>query len=483
MFGESMKKLKIILPITFAIILIVAVCFICGIHFPNNKKDKMQSFLQNIDYSENSSLLYNPDNGFYKAEVFKLKPDGITYSSDKDFSQYNFLKYENQIYHLRLDISAFSMANNGEEDLELTEKVLNDLDSLLNNVKSAQKNAVVRFCYDEHFSGNKDKEPSLEMMIKHIKQLSSILNKYQSTITAIEAGMIGRWGEMNGSAITKDPDIVNAILDAWLDNTNNFAILTRQPQHIYDYLGIDYEDIDNYVISPSDKAYRLGIFDDSYLGSESDCGTFNHDRNKEIDWIAQQTNHLPFGGEATYQDLSDTLFHLEDGCLENMKKLHLSYLNYHYNEDVTSYWKETIYSSEYGDDSLYYGESVYDYIAKHMGYRYVLNKSVFEYNKTVTNFKATLSLTNKGFGSLTKEKDLQLIITDEENNVVERKNVGKFKENIEFSTNLSLQTGNYKVYLAVCSLENDLPTYSIAFANNLFNADLQANLIGKIEIK
>ncbi len=478
-----MKKLKIILPIILAAVLIVAICFVCGIHFPQKNKDKVQSYLQNIDYSEISSIVSNPDNGFYKAEIFTLNPNGITYSSNKDFSQYNFSKYTNQIYHLRLDISAFSMANNGVEDMQLTEKVLNDFEALLNNVKSAQKNAIIRFCYDEGFSGDKDKEPSLEIMEKHIKQLSPIINKFYSTITAIEAGMIGRWGEMNGSAITDDPQVVNAILDAWLDNTSNIAILTRQPQHIYNYLGIEYEDIDNYTITNNEKAYRLGIFDDSYLGSESDCGTFNYDRNKEIDWISKQTSHLPFGGEATFQNASSALYHVEDGCLENMKKLHLSYLNYHYNNDVTSYWKNVIYSKEFGDDNLFYGESIYDYIAAHLGYRFVLNKSVFEYNKNASKFKAKLNFTNKGFGSLTKEKDLQLIIIDSENNVVERRNVGKFKENLEFSTNLSLKTGNYKVYLAVCSLENDSQAYSISFANNLYNNDLQANLIGKIEIK
>ncbi|UKI50126.1 MAG: DUF4874 domain-containing protein [Clostridium sp.] len=46
----------------------------------------------------------------------------------------------------------------------------------------------------------KDQEPSISMMEAHIKQLAPILNKYENCITAIEAGMIGPWGEMHSSA-------------------------------------------------------------------------------------------------------------------------------------------------------------------------------------------------------------------------------------------------------------------------------------------
>ena len=42
------------------------------------------------------------------------------------------------------------------------------------------------------------------MMEKHIKQLGSILDKHYHTLIAIEAGMLGPWGEMHSSDIATD---------------------------------------------------------------------------------------------------------------------------------------------------------------------------------------------------------------------------------------------------------------------------------------
>ncbi len=449
------------------------------------EKNEPNVFVQDLDYSDGAELTYNPDQGFYKAKVFTVTSDGI-FDDDKPAVEYDFGDYDNQLFHLRMDISAFSGKNNGQEDLELTSKALEDLDALLNDLKTLQRNAVIRFCYCPGFGDAKDVEPSLEMMQKHIQQISSVLNKYESTITAVEAGMIGRWGEMNGSAITKDKTVVNAILDTWLDCTNSLPILTRQPQHIYDYLGLTYEEAMDYVIQPNEKAYRLGIFDDSYLGSESDRGTFNHNRESEIEWISKQTSHLPFGGEASYSESAtdETPLHrIEDGCLENMRTLNLSYLNYHYNENVTDYWRNLTYSAEIGSDSAYYGISVYDYIAKHFGYRFVLKKSTFKLENL--KLEIALNLDNVGFGNLTKKKDLQLIVENSAGEIVLRQNVGAFSgEDIVAKTNLSgLAKGEYKFYIAICSLEEENTTYSIAFSNSgLYNDTLKANYVGKISI-
>ncbi len=483
-----MKKNSILFKVigSFCCVLMIAIVSLLTLTGCCEKHDDEPIILiQDLDYSDGIELTYNPDQGFYRAKVFTVRCDGIFYDEgQKSAIEYDFNHYENQLFHLRMDISAFSKENNGIGDIELTTKALDDLNELLNNLKNAQKNAVIRFCYCPDFGSASDKEPSLEMMKKHINQISSVLNKYESSITAIEAGMIGRWGEMNGSAITKDSAVVNEILGTWLSCTNSFPILTRQPQHIYDFLGLTYEQAMNYNIEESDKAYRLGIFDDSYLGSESDLGTFNHNRSREIEWISKQTSHLPFGGEASYSSEEKSLHRIEDRCLENMNTLNLSYLNYHYNNNVTDYWKSQTYSAEMGSDSAYYGMSVYEYIAKHFGYRFVLNKSTFKYEQN-SKLEITLQLKNVGFGNLTKTKDLQLIAENNVGEIVLRQNVGSFTgEQIVVNTNLGdLSKGEYKFYLAICSLEEDNITYPIAFSNSgLFNNTLKANYVGKIEI-
>ena len=58
------------------------------------------------------------------------------------------------------------------------------------------------------------------MMEKHIKQLGSILDKHYHTLIAIEAGMLGPWGEMHTSDIVTDENKAK-VFQWWLDSTHN----------------------------------------------------------------------------------------------------------------------------------------------------------------------------------------------------------------------------------------------------------------------
>ena len=110
-----------------------------------------------------------------------------------------------QIYHLRCDIYEFSGAvNSDKKDKKLTDIVLNWLDEFLYKIKKENKNAVIRFSYDPRYGGNIDKEPSFSTIETHVKQLSEIWNKYEDTLTAIEAGLLGPYGEMYTSEIATE---------------------------------------------------------------------------------------------------------------------------------------------------------------------------------------------------------------------------------------------------------------------------------------
>ena len=89
--------------------------------------------------------------------------------------------------------------------------------------------------------------------------------------------------------------IINALINAYLTETKNFPILVRTPDRIYKYLNIKISQIGSYKIKANSKAYRLGIFNDGYLGSETDTGTYTN-RKKEVKWLAKQTAHLHLYG-------------------------------------------------------------------------------------------------------------------------------------------------------------------------------------------
>lgn len=423
-----------------------------------------KQYPQNLNYQESTERINNPDQGFYRPIYVRVKEDGVSYNK-------NIVTDTTQLYHLRVDISAFSQANNETADKTLTENALSGIDELLSYLQEKNKSAIARFVYDPGLNGASNKEPALDMILQHISQLSAILDQYHDTLTAIEVGLIGPWGEMHTSTMA-NKDVINALIDAYLNNTTEIPILVRTPKMIYNYLGITMEDIDNYRIESTAKAYRLGLFNDGYLGSSSDLGTYSN-REKEVPWLALQNGHLPYGGEVV---IPDSELHNIENCLNEMFLLHLSYLNIEWNNYVIDKWKKSTYTEAAGADSLYYGETAFQYIENHMGYRFVLENSTFEYDTAVSQFGIDLSLRNVGFGNLNRPMNMTLLLESETGEITSI-DAGQYDggEKITFQTDLNLTEGNYNVYL---KLDKGNDKYALRFANNLWNEELQANRIG-----
>ncbi|MDE5943611.1 MAG: DUF4832 domain-containing protein [Clostridia bacterium] len=419
--------------------------------------------------NESTAQINNPDQGFYHPILVRVKEDGISYA------QY-VVTDSTQLYHLRIDISAFSAAVNGSADKELTASALEGIEGVLQYLRSRGKNAVVRFAYDPNYGGASNKEPSMKMMLRHIGQVCPILNKYPATITAVEVGLLGPWGEMHSSAVATLENKV-ALTSKYLDNTDDLAILVRTPNIIYSYLGITVNDIDGYVVPESSPAYRLGMYNDGYLGSNTDLGTYT-DREREIDFMSVQNERLPYGGEVVTPDSS---LHDIDKCLPEMFEMGLSYLNVEWNNLVIDKWKASYYTSACGDDGLYYGSTAFDYIQNHMGYRLVLTDGTLSYSNG--EISVSLKIDNVGFGNLTKSKLVKLIFEDEEGGVTEADAGVYFGGNVEIKSACVL-SGEYKVYLCLYGEEYaGKPNYAVQLANNdIWNDDYKANFIGSIKI-
>lgn len=450
-----MKKISII----FNLILIVILTS-CN---KNVIQDELNTYEQVIT-DEEAIYVDNPDQGFYSPVCIQVKDD----FKDKDY----VINDKTRLYHLRMDLSEFSSKYNNLEDKVLGDADLENIDKMLFKYLVKEKNVIIRFAYDHNYEGKKDQEPSISMIETHIKQLAPILNKYEDCITAIEAGMIGPWGEMHSSACA-NKETINIVIDAFLKNVNNIPILVRTPKMIYNYLKIDINDISSYRVDKDNIGYRLGIFNDGYLGSSSDLGTYSN-RELEINWLAKQTNHLPYGGEVVVP--SSTL-HDIDKCLFEMNLMHLSYLNQAWNDEVIKKWKSTKYNKNCGNDSIFYGVSAYDYINAHLGYRFVLKKSIISYNDN--DIFLNLEIENKGFGNLLRNKKIEVYVCYDDESIEKYDQCLK-TNNIE---KLSLSIPNNgkcgKVYL---SIKNDNDAYPIKLANkDIYDDNLKANLIGIIQ--
>ena len=239
--------------------------------------------------------------------------------------------------------------------------------------------------------------------------------------------------------------------------------------------------METYEIKENDEGYDLGSFNDCFLSSNSDEGTYRFNRTKEIEWLSKQNEHLPFGGETCKNFSKNDL----DYAIPEMFKLKLSYLNSGYKKDVINKWKNTVYDSSIGGDSLFYGVSGYDYIKAHLGYRLVIKNINIEYIKG-GKFDLVININNVGFGNLLKEKNIDIIYTDINNNIIYKKeNYGKYKgENKLNILNelLSFDSEEYRVFIKLCGLkENNNDYYCIQFANeNIYDENIKANYIFKV---
>ncbi len=453
--------------IILSIFIISAVFAACGNH------DAGEKHVQDLNYEESTEEISNPDQGFYRPVYVKINESGATYNKD-------LINSQTQLYHLCCDISAFSAVVNNVADKPLTDDALEGLDALLSFLKENDKNAIVRFAYDPGYIGSADKEPALEIMLEHVESICFVLNRYVNTLTAIETGLIGPWGEMHTSAAAK-PENITPLINAFLTVASEIPVLVRTPEMIYNFINVPDDKVEEISISPDEKAYRLGLYNDGYLGSENDLGTYRN-RERDINFLSAQNAHLPFGGEVT---VPDSPFHNIETCLPEMNKIHLSYLNTEWDNRVIEKWKNTFYTEACGLEKQYYGKTAFTYIQNRLGYRFVLKNSVLTYSASSEKLNVRLTLQNAGFGNLNRNKQAKLIFTDSTGAAVYIAEYGEItvKDELEFDVEHSLESGKYDVYLRIYGEElQSAPLYCVKFANDgLWNDDLKANKIGSFE--
>ncbi|MBP5519796.1 MAG: DUF4832 domain-containing protein [Treponema sp.] len=544
-----LSKLKFFIFTDFLCILLLTGCL--NVNFFNSADSKNEendfsgvleynenelSFVkQSISYVDSDAIIYNPDMGFYSAETVKIAANGsisnlsdvndeINYKSDKVYSYKSSTHFN--LVHLKVDISAFSGRVNGT-DKDVENLNLSNLKSILQNARENNKTIIIRFAYDKDYNENlvsykengksyKACEPiSFDILLKHISDICLFVEQYTDVITAVECGMVGPWGEMHSTYYaTADKDGVElgyiiAIMKQFLDGLSNCKVplLVRQPQFIYRYLDSGYvkdtvpAKID---LTPDSVFYRLGLYNDGYLGSGTDLGTFKvkNKRKEEIEYLKAFTDHTPYGGELCYDSGSGGLWRSSylQNTVQEMYDVHLSFLNIAWNNHVLA-WADSengYYKYDYVDDndvpkSIEISENnlvknengkdekFFQYLIKHMGYRYIVTDSQIGNNdeKSYAGFK--LAFKNNGFANIPyhRQKVMTLIFVPQnggakselKTNCVFDGSVKSFAVSTE-----SLSEGKYNVYLKI-SDENG--NYPIELANKgMWDKNLKANKIG-----
>lgn len=387
--------------------------------------------LQDLDYTDHLQTLPNYDRGFYYSQALHVKVEGSK-PIEKPYGK---------LVHLRADIAEFSSrawlkidTTGGRRDTtwgksqDLTEDALNVLQTTFDNIRNNGSKVIVRFCYDPWFDGHSNTTAEHEWVLRHIEQLAPLLTKNVDIIVALEMGMHGAFGEMHSDTAITYPRVAEAVNKMLRLTPPELKILTRTGNYSAAVLGFENWGVDFNIDSDvfkriaeakGDTMYRVGMFNDGYLGTQYDYGTWGADcktsicREEGVAWLEKYSINTPYGGEAVatasgYQVINTPEFLAYEGF-----RTHTSYLNMHWNNNVVDGWKAAHFA---GKDYEYDGSKIdtltgFKYIDDHLGYRFVLRESWLpDTIGSSRHFQAKLKIQNVGFGNLTKDQPVYLLI-------------------------------------------------------------------------
>ena len=417
--GGSMKKFVIW---AIAAVLLHAPVFAVGL------------IKQSVDTTDAMATLGNYDRGFYTPQVLHLKPSGSK-PIEKPYGK---------LLHLRAEISEFSShawlgidTTGGKKDTtwgknqDLTEDALNVLQTTFDNIRANEGFVIVRICYDPWYNGRSNVTPDHEWVLKHVKQLAPVLSKNTDVIVALEMGMHGAYGEMHSDTNITYDRVAEAV-NLMLRNTPpELKILTRTGNYSAKVLGFDNWGVDfnidgdkfkEIAKAKGDTMYRVGMFNDGYLGTQYDYGTWGADcktsicREEGVAWLEKYGINTPYGGEALttaggYEVINTPEFLSYEGF-----RTHTSYLNIQWNNNLIDGWKKSHFE---GKDFEYDGSKIdsltgFKYVNDHLGYRFVLRESWLSDTVGADGIlRAKLRIQNMGFGNLTWKAPVKLAVLED----------------------------------------------------------------------
>ena len=152
------------------------------------------------DAPDGTAGIYNPERGFRlevavdiarKCDVWKPQEyPGIT-----DYLESEIDKYASDSVSL---VQTYFYLH-GYIGRQLPPEAFTTMDIYFNKLRQLGKKALLRFAYETEPMGTSSSGPTMEDMLRHMKQLKPYLEKNKDVILALQAGFIGAWGEWHGS--------------------------------------------------------------------------------------------------------------------------------------------------------------------------------------------------------------------------------------------------------------------------------------------
>ena len=304
-------------------------------------------------------FLDNPDRGIY-----------IQIASDRKDKIERVAQEEN----LRMILLAFDLSGYEEQKVIDNEKI-NELEMALKTARNNYLSVIFRAAYS--FDDDYREPRSISNICNHIKQISSVLQKYTDIVVCVQAGMIGPYGEWHSSKYVEADhrEDLDQVILTWAESLpEEIALALRTPTFV------------KYAMGLGISSNRLTVHNDALLSNDTDMGTYTENtltREEQIQFIG---SCIPvyMGGEMT----NVSQFTEINSAVNEFNMIKINYLNRYYNEKVWNEWAKVEYENQPADK----------YIMNYLGYRLSIDRvkllDLFLKDQVKINVK------NSGFGKL-----------------------------------------------------------------------------------
>jgi hypothetical protein len=267
-------------------------------------------------------------------------------------------------------------------DRPLDQPLLDALEAGFARARETGVSIILRFAYTDSQSLP---DAPLDVVLGHIGQLAPLLARNADVIAVLQAGFVGAWGEWHSSSNNLEDsgeEILTALLAA-LPASRKIQVRTPMIKDAI-YGGP--------LTGPSTTdAGRLGHHNDCFLASDSDYGTYADPLQDWKDFVAQEGQFTPVGGETCKVNEPRSLC---AAATAEMEAHHWTYLNSEYHPDVLASWTDC--RSE---------------VERRLGYRLVLDSASFAADVAAGGgVPVSVTLHNEGYAAPINARPVRLVL-------------------------------------------------------------------------
>lgn len=359
-----------------------------------------------FSFTESAKELRNPSRGFYHMHGFRIKDE--TQDFREEIAKRFCRDTDTGLAMIEINLQAY-------RDREISEQGLANIEALFEALETLDKQLILRFLYDWNGENMEYEPESLETILRHMSQLEPVFREHGGQIFVCQGLFIGNWGEMNGTKFLETEQLQALAKQLALVTPDSVYLAVRMPAQWRKITGTS----DPYTAASGDSslAARLGLYNDGMLGSWSDCGTYGDqtqakngpftywNREEELAFQEQLCRSVPIGGEV----VTENPYNDFDNAVEDLSRMHVTYLNRDYDTKVLEKWAATTVTRE----GVFQGMDGLSYMERHLGYRLVLREAELQYDFERDALNISVLLQNVGFAPLYRDAEVSFLLREE----------------------------------------------------------------------